>query len=922
MADRVTKVSLILQVSEYLANAEKAAQKTRDIGTEAEKAAQKGRAIETLGPALLSVGAIAGVAFGLVVSKAAEFDKAMSGVQAATHESAATLGLLREAALQAGADTVFSATEAAQAEEELAKAGVSASDVIGGALSGSLDLASAGSLGVADAASIAATAMTQFRLSGAQVPHVADLLSAGAGKAQGSVQDLSAALNQGGLVAAQAGFSIEDTTATLAAFASAGLIGSDAGTALKTALLSLEAPSNKAQELMRQYGINIYDANGKMLSFSGIAGQLQTKLGGLTDEQRNSALATIFGTDAVRAASVLYSQGSAGIDSWNDKVNDSGYAAETARIKMDNLSGDVEQLGGSFDTALIKSGSGANEVLRSIVQSATGLVNAIGSLPAPVLEAGVGLLGLVAGVGTLGGGFISILPKISATKLAMQELNLTGKNLIGIIGKGGAISLGLAALTNGFTAMSEQVELSDVDLARLQVTLKEVTNLDTSDLNSAFSTDDNFGFLGYTKGVTGFKEALDSLTTTDLAQWIDGTTFGLSGVGNSADKTEANFRQLDLSLAELAKQDFSSSVSTFQKYVEALGGGDEAALKLLNTSTSYKAELVSLADTAGIATDDQSLLNLALGRGGDAQQLLRDETAKSNSALADMSAAAQDTSGNVKDLSDQIKNFGSAQFDTEKATDSLYAAFDSLDKIISSGEGSLDRTTEAGRKTSGALLDVASSTNDLAAATYAQTGSQEQTVAVLEQGRQKLIEFGIRLGYTSENAKTYADSLIAIPSALITQVQANTDGAIGQINSLIDFINSRAATITVNATRPNIGFGLGDGRAYGGTVGFAGGGTAYGPGTAKSDSILTRLSVGEEVIQQPYAGIFRTQLKDINRGRVPVYMPGPAGSYIGSDGGSYGQPRSNNINMNVNGVVDPTVVSSLVFQRLKAGMAG
>jgi TP901 family phage tail tape measure protein len=102
-------------------------------------------------------------------------------------------------------------------------------------------------LDVADAAQIAATALTQFKLEGSDIPHVADLLAAGAGKAQGSVDDLSQALNQGGLVASQAGQSIEDTTGVLAAFAAAGLIGSDAGTSLKTALIALEKPSTAAQ---------------------------------------------------------------------------------------------------------------------------------------------------------------------------------------------------------------------------------------------------------------------------------------------------------------------------------------------------------------------------------------------------------------------------------------------------------------------------------------------------------------------------------------------------------------------------------------------------------------------------------------------------------------------------------------------------
>src|SRR6266568_2511777 len=143
-----------------------------------------------------------------MVGAAARFDKAMSNVQALTSASAVGLQGLRQAALQAGRDTAFSATEAADGEAELAKAGVGTADLINGALRGALDLASAGQIDVADASNIAATAMTQFGLAGRQVPHIADLLAAAADKAQGGVGDLGVALKYVGPVAHQMGVSI------------------------------------------------------------------------------------------------------------------------------------------------------------------------------------------------------------------------------------------------------------------------------------------------------------------------------------------------------------------------------------------------------------------------------------------------------------------------------------------------------------------------------------------------------------------------------------------------------------------------------------------------------------------------------------------------------------------------------------------
>lgn len=110
----------------------------------------------------------------------------------------AQMGKLRQAAIDAGAATVFSASQAAQAESELAKAGISTADILGGALRGSLDLAAAGSLGLARAAEISAEAMTVFKLEGRDVAHIADVLSAGANKSSADVEGLAQALQQSG----------------------------------------------------------------------------------------------------------------------------------------------------------------------------------------------------------------------------------------------------------------------------------------------------------------------------------------------------------------------------------------------------------------------------------------------------------------------------------------------------------------------------------------------------------------------------------------------------------------------------------------------------------------------------------------------------------------------------------------------------
>ena len=380
MANRTVAVRLQAEVGQYVSGMSKAAAATMRVGDTATTAGARAKSgFDLAGKGGLLMGGAVVAGLGVAISKSMDFEKSMSAVQAATGASVLTLGDLRDAAIKAGADTQYSATEAADAITEMAKAGVSAKDIMGGGLKGALSLAAAGQLDVADAAGIASVAMTQFSLSGKDLPHVADLLAAGAGKAMGSVDDLGMALNQAGLIAAATGISIEETTGTLSAFASAGLLGSDAGTSLKTMLQKLQAPSKEAAGIMDDLGISAYDTSGNFVGLQDLAGQLHDKLGGLTQAQRDNALATIFGSDAVRAANVLYKQGADGIADWTAKVNDQGYAAKQAAALTDNLKGDLERLGGSFDTLMITLGSGAQGPLREVVQMLGGLVDGVGN---------------------------------------------------------------------------------------------------------------------------------------------------------------------------------------------------------------------------------------------------------------------------------------------------------------------------------------------------------------------------------------------------------------------------------------------------------------------------------------------------------------------------------------------------------------
>jgi TP901 family phage tail tape measure protein len=323
------------------------------------------------GVSAIGIGAIGGAA----VKASTEFNKSMSGVAAVAGATAGELDLLREAALKAGADTAFSASEAAAAQGELVRAGVGISDVLGGALTGTLGLAAAGQLDLAKAAEISAQALNIFDLAGSDTTRVADVLAAGANKSAADVTQLGDALKQGGLVAAQAGLSLEETTGVLALFADNALIGSDAGTSFKTFLQRLVPQSEEAARAMEELGLKFFDASGEFVGIDEVAGQLQKSLGGLSDEQRSTALTTLFGSDAVRAASIIMDGGAETVKEYTAAVDDQGAAARMAAEQLNNLAGDIEQFKGSTETALIRIGGLFDGLNRNIVQSGTEVVN-------------------------------------------------------------------------------------------------------------------------------------------------------------------------------------------------------------------------------------------------------------------------------------------------------------------------------------------------------------------------------------------------------------------------------------------------------------------------------------------------------------------------------------------------------------------
>jgi TP901 family phage tail tape measure protein len=637
--------------------------------TEAEKSS---RGYTTVGKGLAVVGGLVALGFADATHKYMEFSAQMAVVQALTRANSSEMALLTHAALTMGQSIGFSATEVAQAETELVKAGIGVSDILGGALKGSLDLAAAGQTDVASATETAAIAMTQFKLKGSDIPHVADLLAAGADRALGSVADLSAGLRYGGSAAAQAGWSIEQTVGTLAELAQAGQLGSRGGMELQQMFRSLQKPNSQAQAMMQKYGITVYQANGQMVNSVQLAGELHDKLGKLTPAQRNAALATMFTSNAVRAANVLMAGGASANAKWIQTVNQQGFAAMQAAGKMNSLSGDLQKLGAAFDNALIGVGATSQGPLRVLVQDLTSVVQWWNNLPGPVKEAVV-ILGLAGTAAALAGGAaLMAVPKWAAMNAALVATGrdaITASDALGMIGKATAVMAVITGIYEGAKALGH--ELSD----------------DTTPSVDEFTT-----LLAKMaqQGSAGPGGAAMLSELQDVAQGA-GTSFGLLGQAT---------KNIDTALAGLVTSGHANeAASSFSQINTALRAAGLSTAQITTLFPAYSSALSNSASQAAAAGDgiDQygNAVNKAAKRTAtatadakaynDALHALTDPLFALNQALVTQAQKQDAATKATQKYGAGSKQAKQANLDLASATADVDSAVHSLEGSVKSG---------------------------------------------------------------------------------------------------------------------------------------------------------------------------------------------------------------------------------------------
>lgn len=448
----------------------------------------------------------------LAVSKAIDFEKQISAIGAVSGASAQDMEALRKKALQLGADTAFSASEAANAMEELAKAGVSLPDILNGAADAAVNLAAAGGVDLPTAAEIAANALGQFQLKASDLAHVVDLIAGAANASAISVDDFNLSMKQAGAVANLVGVNFDDMATAIALMGRNGIKGSDAGTSLKTMLLNLQPATSKQADEFRRLGLitkdgsNIFfDARGNLKSLADISGILQDKTKSMTAAQRSATLEILFGSDAIRAAAILTKNGA---DGFTEMAAAMGKvkAADVAKTRLDNVAGSIEQLKGSLETAAITIGSALLPAIRKITDFITLLTNKFNALDPRwqkmIAFAGVAVTALLA--------LISVIAAVgfAITGVSTAVATLAGGGVVA------AVIAAIAAIVGGIVLLWKRSEAFRVAIQGIFAVIGE----HIQKMRQVIAP-----FIAFVKNeliptlASGFKKAIDNLRPAFLA---------------------------------------------------------------------------------------------------------------------------------------------------------------------------------------------------------------------------------------------------------------------------------------------------------------------------------------------------------------------------------------------------------------------
>ncbi|HBM9761448.1 TPA: phage tail tape measure protein, partial [Escherichia coli] len=367
--------------------------------------------LKTGGALAIGAAAAGGYAAGRFLQPAIGFGKEMSRVQALTRidKNSPQFKALREQALKLGSETQFTASDAASGQSFLAMAGFTP-QAIQAALPGVLNMALAGGVELGETADIGSNILTQFNLTADQMDRVGDTLTAAFTRTNTDLRALGETMKYTGPVAAKLGISLEEAAAMAGMLANNGLRGSDAGTAMRASLSRLASPPKAAADALKELGVSVADARGKMRPMEDVLLDLYKATQKYGQVDQVSFFKDIAGEEAfVGLQTLVAAAGSGELQKLTRELQGArGEAERVAKVMADNLDGDLKNLDSAWEGLRIRISDLVDGPLRSVTQWLTRVLEKITSLAQahPVLTrqlliAGGALLAMTATIGSL-----------------------------------------------------------------------------------------------------------------------------------------------------------------------------------------------------------------------------------------------------------------------------------------------------------------------------------------------------------------------------------------------------------------------------------------------------------------------------------------------------------------------------------------
>lgn len=386
-----------------------------------------GNGISSVGTTLTHTFTLPLVAAGTAATGfASNFETSLSKVKAISGATAGEMVLLKDKALDMGAQTKFSASEAADAMQYMAMAGWKTESMLEG-ISGIMDLAAADGLDLATASDIVTDALTAFGLQAKDSAKFADVLAKASSTANTNVSMLGESFKYVAPVAGALGYSVEDISIALGLMANSGIKASQAGTTLRASLSRMVKPTDKAAAAMEKYGISLSNQDGTMKTYKEVMDSLRAGLGDLSEAEQAKTATILFGQEAMSGMLAIINASEEDYNKLTDAIyNSEGAAQEMASTMMDNLSGSFEEMMGALETLAIKVGDLLSPVIRDIIDSIGAFIDKLSEMSEEELKQMIQIAALVAAIGpfiTIFGKLISSIGMLSLGFKAIGELS-------------------------------------------------------------------------------------------------------------------------------------------------------------------------------------------------------------------------------------------------------------------------------------------------------------------------------------------------------------------------------------------------------------------------------------------------------------------------------------------------------------------